>query len=319
MARKLISFDWAMKKLLRSKANFDILEGFLSELLKDDIHILEILESEGNQEEQRDKFNRVVLKVRNRKDEFVIIEVQYDRELDYLQRILFGTSKVITEHLQEGAPYSAVVKVISVNILYFDLGQGTDYIYHGSTSFRGIHNQDILRLSENQQALYHKEEVFRIFPEYYLIKVNSFNDVAKDTLDEWIYFLKNEEIKEEFQARGLRKAKHELDIMKLPDNERRAYEQHRENLHYQASMFESSYTAAILEGKREGMLEGKRKGIIEGKREGIEEGKKQGEKKQAVNIARKLLKTGSFELKTIAEMTELTEEEVRALQAEHKS
>ena len=240
--------------------------------------------------------------------------MQYDRELDYLQRILFGTSKVITEHLQEGDPYSAVVKVISVNILYFDLGQGTDYVYHGSTSFQGIHNQDILRLSENQQALYHKEDVSRIFPEYYLIKVNSFNDVAKDTLDEWIYFLKNEEIKEEFQARGLRKAKHELDIMKLPDNERRAYERHRENLHYQASMFESSYTAAILEGKREGIIEGKREGI----KKGIEEGKKQGEKRKAVNIAQKLLKTGSFEVKTIAEMTELTEEEVRALQTEHE-
>jgi len=46
--RRLISFDWAMKKLLRSKANFEILEGFLSELLKDNIHILEILESESN-------------------------------------------------------------------------------------------------------------------------------------------------------------------------------------------------------------------------------------------------------------------------------
>ena len=31
--RKLITFDWAMKRLLRSKANFEILEGFLSELL----------------------------------------------------------------------------------------------------------------------------------------------------------------------------------------------------------------------------------------------------------------------------------------------
>ena len=295
-ARKLISFDWAMKKLLRSKANFDILEGFLSELLKDDIHILEILESEGNKEDQRDKFNRVDLKVRNRKDEFLIIEVQYDRELDYLQRILFGTSKVITEHLQEGDPYSAVVKVISVNILYFDLGQGTDYVYHGSTSFQGIHNQDILQLSENQQALYHKEKISRIFPEYYLIKVNSFNDVAKDTLDEWIYFLKNEEIKEEFQAKGLRKAKHELDIMKLPDSERQAYERHRENLHYQASMFESSYTAAVLEG--------------------IKEGEKRGEKKKAVQIARKLLKAGALDIRTIADMTELTEEEVRVLQAE---
>ncbi|WP_339138333.1 MAG: Rpn family recombination-promoting nuclease/putative transposase [Candidatus Electrothrix sp. GW3-4] len=305
MARKLISFDWAMKKLLRSKANFDILEGFLSELLKEDIHILEILESEGNQEEEQDKFNRVDLKVRNQNNELMIIEVQYDRELDYLQRILFGTSKVITEHLQEGDPYSAVVKVISVNILYFDLGQGTDYVYHGSTSFQGIHNQDILQLSEKQQALYQKQEVYQIFPEYYLIKVNSFNDIAKDSLDEWIYFLKNEEIKEEFQARGLRKAKHELDIMKLPDNERRAYERHRENLHYRASMFETSYTAAVLEGR------------IEGKKEGLKEGEQRGEKKKALQVARKLLQAGTLDIKTIADMTELTEEEVRALQTEN--
>ncbi len=61
--RKLISFDWAMKKLLRSKANFEILEGFLSELLKEDISILEILESESNKEDSKDKFNRVDLKV----------------------------------------------------------------------------------------------------------------------------------------------------------------------------------------------------------------------------------------------------------------
>ncbi len=81
--------------------------------------------------------------------------------------------------------------------------------------------------------------------------------------------------------------------MKLPDNERRAYERHRENLHYQASMFESSYTAAVLEGE------------------------KRGGKKKAVQIARKLLQTGTLDIKTIAEMTELTEEEVRGVQAEH--
>ncbi|WYD81344.1 MAG: hypothetical protein V8K32_02960 [Candidatus Electrothrix gigas] len=60
--RKLISFDWAMKKLLRSKANFEILEGFLSELLKEDIRILELLESKSNKEDRKDKFNRVDLK-----------------------------------------------------------------------------------------------------------------------------------------------------------------------------------------------------------------------------------------------------------------
>jgi len=46
--RKLISFDWAIKRILRSKANFEILEGFLSELLKEDITILEVLESESD-------------------------------------------------------------------------------------------------------------------------------------------------------------------------------------------------------------------------------------------------------------------------------
>jgi predicted transposase/invertase (TIGR01784 family) len=282
--RKLISFDWAMKKLLRSKANFEILEGFLSELLKDSIHILEILESEGNEEDRRDKFNRVDLKVRNQKNEVIIIEVQYDREFDYLQRILFGTSKVLTEYLNEGDPYSKVVKVISINILYFDLGHGKDYVYHGITSFQGLHHQDTLELSENQQALYNTKKIHQIFPEYYLIKVNNFDDIANDTFDEWIYFLKNEEIKENFKAKGLIKAKQELDILKLPEQERLAYEKYQDDLHYQASMVESSYTIGKLKEKR----------------------------KISVN----LLKAGLLDTQTIADMTGLTLEEVEALQRE---
>ncbi|MEM6406434.1 MAG: Rpn family recombination-promoting nuclease/putative transposase, partial [Pseudomonadota bacterium] len=220
MSRKLISFDWAMKKLLRSKANFEILEGFLSELLKETIQILEVLESESNKQNDDDKFNRVDLKVKNQQGEIIIIEVQYEREFDYLQRILFATSKAITEHLNESEPYAEVVKVISVNILYFDLGQGKDYVYHGSTSFKGLHVQDTLQLSEDQQEMYKKSQVCELFPEYYLIKVNNFDDVAKDTLDEWIYFLKNEEIKDDFQAKGIRKAKQELNILKLPEQDR---------------------------------------------------------------------------------------------------
>ena len=51
--RQLVSFDWAIKRLLRSKANFVVLEGFLSELLFDDIKILELLESESNKEDEK--------------------------------------------------------------------------------------------------------------------------------------------------------------------------------------------------------------------------------------------------------------------------
>jgi predicted transposase/invertase (TIGR01784 family) len=255
--RKLISFDWAMKKLLRSKANFEILEGFLSELLKDSIKIREILESESNKEDRKDKFNRVDLKVKNEKEEIIIIEVQYEREFDYLQRILFGTSKVITEHIKESDSFSKVVKVISINILYFDLGHGNDYIYHGTTTFKGLHSQDLLQLSKEQQKLYEKNKIHEIFPEYYLIKVTNFDDIAKDPLDEWIYFLKNEEIKEDFTAQGIKKAKAELDILKLSEEERQAYERYQDDLHYQASMVESSYTVGLITGEERGIVKGK--------------------------------------------------------------
>jgi len=61
--------------------------------------------------------------------------VQYEREYDYLKRILYGTSKVITEQIVQGDLYSKVVKVISVNILYFDPGQSDDYVYRGIADF----------------------------------------------------------------------------------------------------------------------------------------------------------------------------------------
>jgi hypothetical protein len=93
--RKLISFDWAIKKILRSKAHFGILEGFLSELLFTDIHILEILESESDQEQNIHTFNRVDIKVKDAAD-----KILYSRELDYLQRILYASAKVITEYFK---------------------------------------------------------------------------------------------------------------------------------------------------------------------------------------------------------------------------
>jgi predicted transposase/invertase (TIGR01784 family) len=112
-AKKLIRFDWAIKKLLRQKVNFVILEGFLSELLGEDVKIKQILESESNKQSETDKYNRVDILVQTSNGELVIVEVQNNKELDYLQRILYGTSKVVAEYIKEGDPYSTVKKVIS--------------------------------------------------------------------------------------------------------------------------------------------------------------------------------------------------------------
>ena len=158
--RKLVSFDWAVKKLLKSKANFGVLEGFLSELLFDDIKILEVLESESNKDSENDKYNRVDIKVKNAKGELIIIEVQFNDEYDFFHRLLYATSKTICEHLDRGKPYSEVVKVISINILYFDLGEGNDYIYKGKTVFNSFHDKGTLKLNDEQRRTFKKEYPF---------------------------------------------------------------------------------------------------------------------------------------------------------------
>ena len=302
--RKLITFDWAMKRLLRSKANFDILEGFLSELLDEDIVILEILESESNKESKAGKFNRVDIKVKNSAGEFIIIEVQYDRELDYLQRILYGTSRVITEQMQESKPFSKLVKVISVNILYFDLGHGSDYIYHGTTTFRGKHLNDDLLLDERQQKLFGNTQIHNLFPEYYLIRINNFNNIATNSLDEWIYFLKNEEIKDEFKAKGIQKAKKSFSLLNLPDKERLAYAKYQDDLRYQASLVESNYGLGRLEGRDEGIAIG----IEKGHEKGIEKGKIEGK----IEIAIEMIKDGESNDR-IRKYTGLTDVEINGL------
>lgn len=248
--KSYIRFDWVIKYMLRDKANYVIVEGFLSELLGQTLYIKELLESESNKDSFEDKFNRVDLLVKTQRGELIIIELQYETELDYFHRILYGTSKLITQYLSEGDPYSRLKKVISVSMVYFDLGIGTDYLYHGTTSFRGIRCQDQLQLNSKQQQLYHCQQIIDLYPEYYLIKVNQFPDIITDTLDQWIYFLKNEQILENFTAQGLKEAQEKLEVVKLPDEKRQAYETYLENRRYQNSMMESSRLEGFLEGEQ---------------------------------------------------------------------
>ena len=230
MAKKLVRFDWAMKRLLRHKANFDILEGFLTELLGEEVAIKQILDSESNKETGDDKYNRVDILVENSKNELVIIEVQNSNEYDYFHRMLFGTSKAITEHIKEGQPYAEVKKVISITIAYFDLGQGKDYVYHGTTTFKGLHKNDVLTLSGKQVELYKKDNIYEVYPEYWIIKVSQFHNRVKDKLDEWIYFFKNAEIKNNFSAKGLKEVNERLDEIKLNEKDAKEYKRYLKNL-----------------------------------------------------------------------------------------
>jgi predicted transposase/invertase (TIGR01784 family) len=257
--RVVISFDYAIKLLLRDKSNFEVLEGFLSEVLMRDVTVKSIGESESNKEDANDKSNKVDILVEDISGEIMLIELQFRQELDYLYRMLFGTSKAVTERMHQGMKYKEVKKIYSINIVYFDLGEGNDYVYHGKTRFTGLHTNDELRLSEDEREVFGKEFVGDIYPEYYILKVKKFDDVTNDTLDEWIYMLKYNAVKGEFKAKGLQKAREVLDRNNLSPAERRAYDHMME--------MRSSDWSAIATAEHKGKKEGRKEGREEGREE----------------------------------------------------
>lgn len=291
-ADRYIRFDWAIKRLLRQKANFGVLEGFLTVFLGEEVKIIEILESESNQQTADDKFNRVDIKAKNDKDEIIIIEVQNTRELYYLERILYGVAKAITEHISLGERYYEVKKIYSISILYFDIGKGDDYLYHGQNNFVGVHTNDRLEVTTKEKdALVHKLPA-EIFPEYFLVRVNEFNKVAVTPLEEWVEYLKTGCIRPDTEAPGLKEAREKLVYYNMSKAERQAYDEHLSAIMIQNDVLDG----AKLEGRMEGRMEGRAEGLAEGRME----------------VARNMKKLG-VPVEIIMQSTGLSEKDIESL------
>ena len=246
-----IRFDWAMKRLLRNKANYAVLEGLLTTLLEEKVTIQKLLESESNQEDEFDKYNRVDMLAENSKGELVLIEIQNNNEYAYFQRMLFGASKLVTEYINRGQGYDKVRKVYSINIVYFSLGHGKDFVYHGKTEFVGIHEGDVLELSPFQKQTFKVDKVSQLYPEYYILKVNDFNRVAKTPLEEWIYYLNTGNVPENATAPGLNAVKERLKLDRMSREELNAYYKHLDNIVILRDNIETERAEGRAEGRAE--------------------------------------------------------------------
>jgi len=188
--------------------------------------------------------------------------------------------------------------VYSINIVYFDLGKGTDYVYHGQTVFRGIHSNDNLELNEKEQkglCLLRPED---IFPEYFIIRVNEFDKVAKTPLDEWINYLKTGEIADDTTAPGLEAAKEKLQMLKMSPKERKAYYAHMDTIMTQNDTIATYWD----EGYREGFTLGVKEAAI-----------KEGERNTTIRIVRQMKDLG-LPTETISKATGISPEQIEGIQ-----
>jgi len=278
MSKKLIRFDWAMKSLLRDKANFDVLEGFLCALLEDDnVKILSILESETNQKDEDDKFIRVDLLIEDSQKRKIYIEIQNTRETDYLESLLYATSKIIVEHQELGENFKDISKVISISILYFNLGIGDDYIYYGTTKFKGINTGEPLIIKRREEIPNVHDPKYRmvekqIFPEYYLITVERYQNIIKKRIDEWIYIFKNNEVAAGSVSKNIDKVEQKLAEINMTEVERKRYEKYLINFIRDKDVLNTALEDGIEKGKIVGKIEGKNELKIEIATEMIKEG-----------------------------------------------
>ncbi|WP_294635121.1 Rpn family recombination-promoting nuclease/putative transposase [uncultured Bacteroides sp.] len=297
MVGNYIRFDWAMKRLLRNKANFGVLEGFLTTLLKEKITIQKLLESESNQEDEFDKYNRVDMLAENSHGELFLIEVQNNSEYTYFQRMLFGASKLVTEYINRGEGYDNVRKVYSINIVYFSLGHGKDVVYHGKTEFRGIHEGDLLELTPFQRQTFNVDHVSQLYPEYYILKVNDFNRVAKSPLEEWMYYLNTGDIPDSATAPGLGQAREQLKLTRMSKEELDAYYRHLDNIVILRDNIRTERAEGLAKGREEGLAEGREEGLAKGRTE------------ERIENARKMKMRG-LDDSMISDITGLTIEEI---------
>lgn len=260
-----IRFDWAAKFILRNKADFNILESFVSAVLNEQVTITELLESESNRRTENDKYNRVDIKAKNDKGEIILVEVQQTTETYFLQRVLYGVATTITEHINLGDDYSKIKKVYSINILYFDFGVGEDYLYHGSNALVGVNKHDRLRVTANELHGIETVPSEKVFPEYYLLRVKNYEKESAETeIEEWMRYLKWGYIDPDTTTRGLHEAYERLQLLKMDKAERKEYEEHLWDLSYQRSVISAAKLEGRIEGHEAGLAEGRGEGLVEG-------------------------------------------------------
>ncbi len=308
---KYIRFDWAIKRILRDKANKEVLEGLIQVLIKQPVNITEILESENEKDRFEDKGNRVDVKAKTADGEIIIVEVQLTKERDFFQRIIFGTATAISDQIGIGQDYEVIKKVYSINIIYFNFGSGDDYAFHGKTIFRGMTNKDaILQLNTKNEQEYINSERKRMttpdeaFPEYFLLIVDRFNEVARTPIEEWMAYLKDGAIRDDTTTPGLQEARRKLEYMRMTEMERRRYRDYMVSVHAAKDAIETAKDDARLEGLAEGRAKGLAEGRAEGRAEGIEENKRENARR---------MKAKGFADEDIAEITGLSIEEISNL------
>jgi hypothetical protein len=240
--RDVIWFNYAMQYRFREEANFEILEGFLSELIGKKVKILEILKNNNKKGTPEAQVNHISLKAKIGKNNTAIFGVQYSDRLDYHKKVIYSASKAIIRRIAKGGKYD-VKKFYMINILNFGSGLGAkrDYLFAAQADgFRGVRFNEIIP-SSNEKITPPENPKTDIRSEYYLILPEFFDGKVRTKFDEWAYVLKNGKVKSGFKALGMREMREKFDEQNMTVGEYKSYDRYMRDVCELRSMFQAAH------------------------------------------------------------------------------
>ena len=282
--------DLFARYLLGKNGNEDLLTDLVNSTLREfnfeEVKDLEIIDPFNLSENIELKESIIYIKAKTKNNETVIIEFQLCGNMDFLKRIFYYISKNVVNEVKEGENYNNVQKIISINLLDFNLKFGDKGKAH--RCFKLIDTKD-LDISLDLIQI-HILEVKRFIE---IIKNSTKEELKKNRLLSWMKFftsdnleLIEDELKEENQI--MSKVIEEYKKFTSDDKMMRAY------------------------AAREAFLVGQKMMLRREREDGFDEGKLEGIKERNYSIA-KTLKQMNMDNGSISKATGLTIDEIEKL------
>jgi predicted transposase/invertase (TIGR01784 family) len=272
--------DFGFKKIFGEEANKDLLMDFLNQLLPERgvITDLVFLKTEQLGANETDRKAIYDLYCTNGKGEKFIIELQKAKQKYFKDRSLYYSTFAIQEQAQKGDwdyELQGVYTIAVMDFLFLDTSVGKTNVFR--------HDVQLMEI--------HKKEVFYDKLLFIYLEMPNFTKTLaelENNYEKWLYVLKNisslEKMPDLFKGTIFSKIFDVAEIAKYGENEQRAYQ---DSLKYYRDL----------------------KNVMTTK---YEEGIKEGIKVRNIEIAQNLKNKG-FNVTEIAELTGLTEQEIKGL------
>jgi predicted transposase/invertase (TIGR01784 family) len=296
--KPLVSFDYAIKYLLKDKGDYGIVEGFISALLKTkgykDIKIVALLETESNKEDSKSKRSLADLIVEDEDHHKYIIEIERNVKDSFIHKACFNTSRLIVDNLAQREDYTQIIKIFHISLLYFPIGNGNGAIYHGKTIIHEIETNEKLSVHIKNQETGEVFDATDILPEYFYISVPLFNDRLEREIDDWLHVMKYDEVPPNYHSPYMVQVAEKLSILKMTPEERANYS------YYQKKLYNDRDELQAAEAR--------------GEARGIDIGKGEENIRVKIEIAKNLL-SQNIDINTISAVTDLPIEKINELKS----